>query len=309
MKRIFAVAMVLVLVSVGDFGFGYMVSRPKIKNYETQVAQLTTEVTGLAETISDQETEILAYQSEKAGLESKLGEAQAETLASQKQVDKLKSDMAGLNAQISTSQNKLDKVMGVTMTQHFDWFYQGKLREWHLPVPLSLYVEYKDRTRPASAAYFIDLAKDPKDDGYIDTLVAQMNSLATQERLNELQKLNLVVTFIQSLPYTVDKETTPYDEYARYPIETLFDAGGDCEDTSILAAAILDRMGYDAAILLLRNARHMALGVSMAGASGSYYEYNGKKYYYVETTGDGWPVGQVPPGITDRTAQVYPVKG
>ncbi len=151
------------------------------------------------------------------------------------------------------------------------------------------------------------MAKDPKDDSYVDQLVQLLNTASMKQGFTESQKVNFVVAFIQSLPYTVDSVTTPYKEYPRYPIQTLFDRGGDCEDTSILAATLLDRMGYDVALLHLRDARHMAVGVSTA-VTGSYYEYKGKKYYYLETTGDGWQIGQIPSSITSKSANVYPIR-
>ena len=40
-------------------------------------------------------------------------------------------------------------------------------------------------------------------------------------------------------------------EYWRYPLQTLIEKTGDCEDTSILMAAILDAAGYESGIILL----------------------------------------------------------
>jgi hypothetical protein len=111
----------------------------------------------------------------------------------------------------------------------------------------------------------------------------------------------------------VDSVTTLADEYPRYPVETLFDRGGDCEDTSILTAAILDRMGYDVALLELLDRQHMAVGLSIGTITFSYghgwhYEYNGKKYYYIETTGENWEIGEMPADYTTAKARVYPLK-
>ena len=101
--------------------------------------------------------------------------------------------------------------------------------------------------------------------------------------------------------------TTEWNEYPRYPLETLFDRGGDCEDTSILVAALLDRMGYDICLLILSKANHCAVGVSLDGVTGSYYNHDGKKYYYLETTGEGWEIGDIPSSITETYAYIYPI--
>jgi hypothetical protein len=60
-------------------------------------------------------------------------------------------------------------------------------------------------------------------------------------------------------------------------------------------------MGYDVILLLLRDANHMALGVAGEDAvQGSYYIHEGTKFYYVETTGSGWRVGEVPQNVKEQ---------
>jgi len=51
-------------------------------------------------------------------------------------------------------------------------------------------------------------------------------------------------TFVESLKYTTDRERGATDAYPNYPVITLATGEGDSEDHAILAAAILNRMGY-----------------------------------------------------------------
>lgn len=300
--------------AAGGYSAGYLIYEPEIRSYEIQVSDfalevsrlseqvsdLTSEVSTLSQTISSREAQISTLELEKSGLQSDLAGAQALLMSYEQQV-------TTLNSQVSDLKVRLNNILDVTVTQHYEWVYGGETWQWELAIPLSLYVEYLERPRLPSAASCVDMAKDPQDDRYIDEMIQQINSAAIKEGFTEFEKVNFVIAFIQSLPYTVDVETTPYNEYPRYPVETLFDRGGDCEDTSILVAALLDRMGYDIALLHLEDAKHMAVGVSIAGTHGSYYEYGGKRYFYLETTGEGWQMGQIPPTITDTTAYVYPV--
>lgn len=53
-------------------------------------------------------------------------------------------------------------------------------------------------------------------------------------------------------------------------------------------AALLHRMGYDVALLDIEGAQHMAVGVAVPRNSGSYHEHDGVRYYFLETTGEGW---------------------
>ena len=114
---------------------------------------------------------------------------------------------------------------------------------------------------------------------------------------SQQDQVNYVLSFVQSLPYTLDDVTTGYDEFRRYAIETLIEGGGDCEDTTILVGAILRGLGEKVA--LIRTPGHIALGVNGASNGGA-FAYRGTKYYYCETTGTGWTVGELPPGLGQR---------
>lgn len=321
MVTIIAIVVCLVAGAAIGYGAGRFIYEPKIEDFETRVSALTSDVSGLTEIVSNQETQIsnqeaeissqeaqiIDLESEKSKLESDLAWANKTITDYIAQTAVLQSEVMSLQTQKSSLEDRLNDILGIKVTQHYEWSFEWETWQWELQIPLSLYVEYMEGTRPSLGASYADMAKDPKDDVYIDNLVQQINSAALESGFTEVQKLNFVISFIQSLPYTVDIETTPYDEYPRYPVQTLFDRGGDCEDTSILAAALLDRMGYDVALLLLENAQHMAIGVSISVGYGSYYDYDGKKYYYLETTGQGWQIGQIPPSITDTLAQIYPL--
>ena len=170
-------------------------------------------------------------------------------------------------------------------------------------IPEHLYDYYSDRTRVPTADYSVYVTH-PLDDEYISTIIGEFNDIATAEGYDEVQQVELVVAFVQSLPYTSDDVTTGFDEYARYPLETLVDGGGDCEDTSILTSAILDGMGYGAVLVNLPE--HVGVGVDV-DHYGTYWLYEDVKYYYVETTGEGWEIGELPEAHQGHSATVYPI--
>ena len=323
MKRIALIVACLLIGAGGGYGIGYVLYTPVITSYANQISSLTSEVAGLKQTVSTQEIQISELMSKAAGLSKTVSnqESQISTLQSEK--SKLQSDLTEaqnqtqfykgrtttLSSEMSSLRGQMNKVLGITVRQQYHWTYNWQTWQWDLPISLAIYVEYSERVRPLLGASYVNMAKDTDDDIYIDKMVQQINSAAMKAGYTEFQKINFVIAFVQSLPYTVDNETKPYDEYPRYPLETLFDRGGDCEDTSILVAALLDRMGYDVALLWLENAKHIAVGVSVPGTYGSYYTHGSKKYYYLETTGEGWQIGQIPPSITDTTAHIYPLRG
>lgn len=171
------------------------------------------------------------------------------------------------------------------------WHYNGYKFTHNLRTPKEAYNYYinlehnnNDLTKYTSDKYNRDLVA-----GIADSMKEEGSRLG----FDEYEKVMMAVTFVQSLPYTSDKATTGYDEYVRYPIETLVDNGGDCEDSSILTAALIREMGYGAVLLQFKD--HVAVGVKGGdGIRGTYFEYRGDKYYYIETTGDNWEIGEIP---------------
>lgn len=188
---------------------------------------------------------------------------------------------------------------GYTISRHYEWDFQGKRWSWTLSVDSKTYEFFKGLPRVDDLSIYVT---PPYDDRYLASLVRslQLNALgAKRAGYDEWDTVNLLISFVQSLPYTSDKATTGYDDYPRYPIETLVDRGGDCEDTAILTAALLWQMGYD--VILLEYPKHVAVGV--AGdetVNGTYYEYNGRRYFYLETTGEGWKIGKKPDWVPSK---------
>ena len=119
------------------------------------------------------------------------------------------------------------------------------------------------------------------------------------EGMSDLERANYVLGFVQqNIAYVSDMEGKGVEEYWKYPFETLFEERGDCEDQSILYAAIMKSLGYDVALLIMPG--HMAVGLAgIEGASGSGFEADEKLYLYCETTATGWKVGMKPDEYTE----------
>ena len=190
-----------------------------------------------------------------------------------------------------------------TIRRDFAWVYDDKTYAISLYIPEQLYQYYRDKTRVPTEDYSVYVTH-PHDDEYISTIFERFDEIALEEGYDEEQEVNLLITFVQSLPYATDDISTSFDEYPRYPLETLVDGGGDCEDTSILASALLDAMGYG--VVLIDLPGHVAVGVA-AEAYGTYWVHEGTKYFYVETTGEGWGLGQLPEEYEGEPAYIYPI--
>jgi len=298
----------------------------------TEKEDLETEYSTLENDLMEQREENEDNQEEISDLENQLEQAQITILDNENEIIELGNEISALSSQLSSYQSQLsqysstvsqlrsellelevyvDDIKEIIVTQHYEWEYGTGYYpsdwSWDLDISLRIYTEYHFRPRPGHWSEWIDMVNDPYDDYYITDMVQIFNKVAIEEGYSESEKVNFVIAFVQSLPYTVDSSTTDWDEYPKYPLETLFERGGDCEDTSILVAALLDRLGYDTCLLLLSHENHCAVGVSITGTYGSYYEHDGKKYYYLETTGDGFEIGDMPSGFTDTRAYIYPI--
>ncbi len=133
---------------------------------------------------------------------------------------------------------------------------------------------------------------------------AFQNVFRQRREWSKQDRVEFVLSFVQSLPYTHDDVTTGYDEFRRYAIETLIEDGGDCEDTTILVAAILRGLGEKTALIFTPG--HIALGVN-GDFTGASVTHGGTTYYYCETTGTGWGVGVLPPSFSTQVEAVVPL--
>lgn len=320
--------------------------QPKITQYENQITDYSEELSSLANSIdilesdkSNLETQITTLTAEKSTLQSKnsqlesdLNQAEGKITTYESEIISLESQISSLESQISSLQTtssqkssqinslqaeindlefELYSISEITVTQHYNWEYGSGYYTsewtWDLPISLGTYIEYYFRDRPSEWRDWVEMAKDPDDDYYITSMVQRINEAAYNEGFSESEKVNFVISFVQNLPYTEDSETTDWDEYPRYPMETLFDRGGDCEDTSILVATLLDRLGYEVCLIIPVDKNHCAVGVSIEGVYGLYYDYEGTKYYYLETTGEGWEIGDIPSEYEGVSAYIFPL--
>lgn len=192
-------------------------------------------------------------------------------------------------------------------SRRYEWTALGY--EWwlELQIPKRLTEYYDSRLRQNDRGFFVS---DPYDDTQIRTLADEFENMGRRNDLSDREIIDLAMAFVQQLEYTPDIAATGYNQYTLYPIETLNERGGDCEDTAILLAAILEKMGYGCVLLGMWEIEHMALGVKGdPSIPGSYYEYNGSRYYYVETTASGWGVGEVPDQARGARAEIQEIKG
>jgi len=128
----------------------------------------------------------------------------------------------------------------------------------------SLYSYYNSLERPQTLNYMIYVL-DELDDDFV--------GLYTKEKLMKKEfEDNSYIPFyiaeiVRQIPYSKDEEGI---EYPRYPIETIIDNEGDCEDKAILCASMLKSLGYK--VCLFRFDTHMSIGVLLDNVSYTYID-------------------------------------
>jgi hypothetical protein len=148
-----------------------------------------------------------------------------------------------------------------------------------------------------------------------DTRMDDVNNLAmyikkriSDAKLPELDLVQFALDFCQApnITYRIDEESAKINyakEYMRFPNEVLYDKEGDCDCKSSLTAALFHELGYKVIIMLSQKLAHAAIGVECKDdwlqvinpqdEDKVVREYNGTKYIYCETTGDGFRVGHI----------------
>lgn len=140
----------------------------------------------------------------------------------------------------------------------------------------------------------------------IDRAASALHQLSQGSRYSTYEEICSILAFVQAIEYARDIDTMGADDYWRYPIETLYDQTGDCEDSTILAGALLRRLGHD--VVALNLPRHAALGVGVPeGVPGHFLVHNGRRMYYCETTAEGWAVGELPERYNEAEVTLVPI--
>ncbi len=204
----------------------------------------------------------------------------------------------------------------ITIDKTYEFRFNNKKYEVSLNIPNQKYMWYQNRLTNRSPqqlnnkqamADFVT-----KNDVVITQLAEKLDSIALNEGFTEIQRLNFMLNFVQYVvDYQDDNSTAGCEEYWRYPIETLVEQRGDCEDSTLLFASIMENVDVDSVLLfyvLDDTNGHLATGIqSDENISGTVIDYKQKSYYYCETTSVGFAVGEKPSEIPDDPETIIPL--
>ena len=158
------------------------------------------------------------------------------------------------------------------------------------------------------------------DQNRLDMIYSTLQRIRNENNLSRNRFAEVVVSLIQSIPYSYNIENDcegnnlpeaykeairsgiPCLSFTRHdilsPLEFFYLKKGDCDSRTVLIYTILKRFGYDVAILNSNLYAHSMIGINLP-TYGKYKIINGKKYYFWETTAQGWELGVLPPDNWD----------
>lgn len=201
---------------------------------------------------------------------------------------------AGIGITYQEDDNTTNVILSAGQVQRdYTWNYNGIIYTFQVIMPLTDYYAAKSVPRGT-----VTLNSYPD---YIDAQSACVAALGEKLKTaaGSVDVPSFVLSFVQAIEYKTDQDSVGLVEYPKFPIETLVDANGDCEDVVGLYVSLLRYLGYDAVMIFIPtggNTGHMSAGVAGDYLGGDITK-DGKTYHYAECTARGWSIGQVPASI------------
>ena len=200
-----------------------------------------------------------------------------------------------------------DAGTGGTISRHYEWVYDEQSQSCDLEIPTSLYSYYKGQPRIVwTARDYDEYVLDPLDDDHLEEITQEILGSSAGDKHAAFEN---ALFFVQKcIRYVYDPL---WFEYPRYPIETLVDGTGDCEDTAILYTSLIRTLGHGALMVIVDTDNdgaidHMVAWVPVdpsfvnAHPDRSFWDYHGDTYAFAETAVEGGylPLGVDPWGLT-----------
>jgi transglutaminase-like putative cysteine protease len=139
----------------------------------------------------------------------------------------------------------------------------------------------------------------------IEPIAERFRRRARQAKLSPLETAQLVVSFVQHIPYQIPRDS-PFGILP--PAIVVHEKRGDCDSKALLALLILRSLGIESVIVSSNTHHHAMLGVGLP-SQGTTIDHDGRRYALTECTAPGWPIGRMHPKLrTPNDWKVVPVR-
>ena len=141
----------------------------------------------------------------------------------------------------------------------------------------------------------------------IKPVADSLQHVAIKLELNQEKLLHLLFSFVQDIPYEfmlpdecAENENAPCNSFVQFglyaPVEFLYSLSGDCDTRTVLLYTLLKNFGYKPLIVNSLEYKHSMIAIGFP-FSGDFINHKGRKYYFWETTAEGWLPGMLPPDM------------
>jgi len=299
-------ALVLVGLIIG-VAIGYLLQAGQISSFQQKISSLEEKVKSLEDELSQKEKDYEKLLSEKEELQQKYNELKKNYdnlllnyTELQENYKKLLEEQKSQEEGVNETLNQLYEVLYYRIFSLYDYktksYYYAYYRVWafdylsyRLDPNIHTYASLENRFTADYIKQAVLSYKEPE-------------SSAIQEIAYDLYQIsggdpelfaNLALQLVHQIYYNVTG-------YTKYPVETLVEGSGDCDNVAVLLASILAAGGLDTLVLLVEVETPQGVGghamVAVALPSPPddlfqygrdtyyYYEYMGKKFYLMEAT-------------------------
>lgn len=217
------------------------------------------------------------------------------------------------------------------ISRNYEWDLDKTYSTQQLHGSLTLYFTAKEIADLRQCNPFFTQRKDKSDKEYIvdmfnfltehkkfkarvKFIAKYINDTINQNNLTPIDKIQFTLDFIQepNISFVKNKECRTinfYENYIRYPDETLYDKEGDSNSKTLLAAVLFHTMGFNVMYLASHKHEHAAIGIEIpksklddgwfgSDIKNNIFTENGKSYIFCETTGDSFKIGSTINGMS-----------
>ncbi|NQV00093.1 MAG: hypothetical protein HQ538_05095 [Parcubacteria group bacterium] len=188
----------------------------------------------------------------------------------------------------------------------FEWEYDG-LRYSITEILYGSVYEYYNLNPEKELYEYIDeddylinfLSKsEALEDNTISKIVQDIKLEANKRNLSDDELIELIIAFVQFIPYDDDKlaiieseDTTEIEKtWPRFPYEVLYENKGVCSGKTFLTIMLLKKIGYGMAMFDFDDEMHVAPAIKCTKEYSSY----DSGYCFAEVTQAGYKIGEIP---------------
>lgn len=189
----------------------------------------------------------------------------------------------------------------------FEWSYGGYNFWMNVNLDYSTYSYYKNLDKTVNYHDISTYARfATPSESYVINLANRLDNLGDDYGFtSSLEKAEFVLAFVRAIPYEYDPEGKGEGDYPKYPIEMLWEGGGDCEDAAALYISLVEAIGFDAVFIIAKVklnsdenwGGHAMPAVHIPNHSGTSYYWTGGskanvKFYQAEATDGTGGIGE-----------------